>query len=123
MNEVHCPECGNGILRAETDGSFACDGFKDPPRTDMPLVPCEHAVYPASLSGRCANGFERGTGALIHAIDYGAVRLDDYFTGPAVCGAKPGRRSSGWSIRYPGAITCRRCLKRLRAALAGEGKK
>jgi hypothetical protein len=43
------------------------------------------------LAGRCANGGERDGGALYHAVR-------GYC---ALCGAKPGKRSAGWSM-YPG---------------------
>jgi hypothetical protein len=55
------------------------------------------------LAGRCANGAERDSGSKYHAVR-GNV---------ALCGAKPGPRSAGWST-YPGeAVTCPRCLTKL----------
>jgi len=61
------------------------------------------------LAGRCSNGFERDGGARFHAVpadDRGVAYV-------ALCGAKPGRRSAGWSS-YPGeAVTCPRCLRKL----------
>lgn len=58
------------------------------------------------LAGRCADGFEGGHGRLWHAIN-----LDG-----ALCGAKPGRRSAGWSTYtiYGQDVTCPKCLKKLR---------
>ena len=57
-----------------------------------------------SLAGRCSNGMELDHGKLYHA-----VIADDR----AMCGAKPGRRSVGWSSYRVDAVTCPRCLKKL----------
>lgn len=58
------------------------------------------------LAGRCATGEERGKGSLYHMVTIGSH--------VAACGAKPGRRSAGWSS-YPAAeVTCPRCLKKMR---------
>ena len=55
------------------------------------------------MTGRCANGAERDGGTRYHAV----------FDWRALCGAKPGRLSD-WSS-YPGeAVTCPRCLNRLK---------
>jgi len=62
------------------------------------------------LAGRCANGAERDSGTLFHAlpIENGQVR------GRALCGAAPRRRSVGWSEWGHGAaVTCPKCLKKL----------
>jgi len=59
-----------------------------------------------SLSGRCADGFEGGHGTLFHAVEF-----ENYV---AVCGAKPGRRSAGWSMWGHGKdVTCPRCITKL----------
>lgn len=58
-----------------------------------------------SLTGRCANGAERDSGRLYHAVP------DDGYI--ALCGAKPGRRSAGWSSHLGTEVTCRRCLRKL----------
>jgi hypothetical protein len=57
------------------------------------------------LAGRCANGLEGGHGSKWHAVK----------NGEALCGAKPGRRSVGWSeYQILGQlITCPKCLKRV----------
>jgi hypothetical protein len=67
------------------------------------------------LTGRCANGAERGGGHVYHAVPGG-----DWAT--ALCGAKPGRLSAGWDgyesregephnlVKH---VTCQRCLHRL----------
>ena len=58
------------------------------------------------LAGRCANGSELDSGMRWHAV------ADGY---AALCGAKPGRRSAGWSSWYVKGqeVTCPRCLKKL----------
>jgi hypothetical protein len=67
----------------------------------------EDQIVPRRLSGRCADGAERDGGVKYH----GLRRADQ---GRALCGAKPGRRSAGWSP-YPGeAVTCPRCLVKIR---------
>jgi hypothetical protein len=62
---------------------------------------------PRSLAGRCADGAERDSGRLYHAI------RDDESV--AVCGAKPGRMSAGWGDALGGAVTCARCQRKLAA--------
>ena len=57
-----------------------------------------------SLAGRCANGSE-----LDHGTRYHAVQFDSY---RAICGAKPGRRSVGWT-RENKDTTCPRCVAKL----------
>ena len=58
-----------------------------------------------SLAGRCANGSE-----LDHGTRYHAVELDRT---SAFCGAKPGRRSVGWTRELNKEVTCPRCIARL----------
>jgi hypothetical protein len=41
------------------------------------------------------------------------LRDDGYPQEKAVCGAKPGKRSVGWSYRTGSRVTCKRCLARL----------
>lgn len=57
--------------------------------------------------GRCANGAERDSGFVMHAIESGAWT--------ALCGTKPGRQSAGWSHEPAPAdkVNCQRCLKRI----------
>jgi hypothetical protein len=64
----------------------------------------------ARLAGRCANGYERDSGRRFHALE----TYSEF--GKALCGAKPGRLSGGWS-ESPGSVTCPRCLKKLPEAL------
>lgn len=67
----------------------------------------------AQLTGRCANGAQRDAGHLWHAVD-----TDDRFPNfaTAVCGAKPGRRSCGWSDYLGDHATCPKCMKKLAVA-------
>ena len=55
--------------------------------------------------GRCANGAERGSGYVRHAVNGWT----------AVCGAKPGRSSAGWSHEGEtlDKVSCQICRKRL----------
>jgi hypothetical protein len=57
------------------------------------------------LTGRCMNGAERDHGTRAHAVPIGERK--------ALCGAKPGRRSVGWSSYRESTVTCPRCLKKL----------
>lgn len=60
----------------------------------------------ARLAGRCADGAERDSGTLWHAIEAGES--------VALCGAEPGRQSAGWSEHLGTEATCKRCLSKLR---------
>jgi hypothetical protein len=66
----------------------------------------EQGYEARTMTGRCANGAQRDSGVLYHA-----VRLGEW---QAVCGAKHGRRSR-WSEYHGESVTCKRCLKRLEA--------
>lgn len=60
-----------------------------------------------SLAGRCVNGAERDHGTLFHALPVGNGYV-------ALCGAKPGRRSVGWSdYGKHNEVTCPRCIAKL----------
>lgn len=65
------------------------------------------------LAGRCVNGSELGSGTRWHAVPIGEHGM----AWTALCGAKPGRRSAGWSswIVRGQAVTCPRCSKKLEA--------
>lgn len=69
------------------------------------------SVYLAArLAGRCANGYERDQGRRVHAVPHSeTLAANGYCTTPAACGAKPGRRSAGWSVTVE-APSCPRCL-------------
>lgn len=59
------------------------------------------AYFGRRLTGRCASGAEAGAGRLVH-LTSGSAR--------ALCGARPGRLSAGWSdTTY--AATCGRCVR------------
>ena len=58
------------------------------------------------LTGRCRTGSERG-GTKAHAV----AGDSDWAT--ALCGAKPGRLSNGWSDFRPTEITCPKCIAKL----------
>lgn len=77
-------------------------------------IPCHQCEMDRSrgysvkvLAGRCANGSELDSGTRWHAVP------TDSWT--AICGAKPGRRSAGWSSWYvkDQAVTCPRCAKKV----------
>ena len=57
-----------------------------------------------TMTGRCANGAQRDSGVLYHAVMLGQYK--------AACGAVHGRRSR-WSEYHGGVVTCKRCLARL----------
>ena len=63
-----------------------------------------------TLAGRCHDGAERDHGTRRHALPVrGSYWGDDM--GRALCGAKPGRRSVGWTDwGAEKAVTCPRCL-------------
>lgn len=84
-----------------------CQEHFDP----LPCARCEendkrgYAVM--MLAGRCANGSELDHGTKWHAVKPGEYQ--------AICSAKPGRRSAGWSSYtvLNQQVTCPRCLKKL----------
>lgn len=66
-----------------------------------------------SLGGRCANGAEADHGTRFHALPVAGSEYGDR-TDAAVCGARPGRRSIGWT-RWGSdqAVTCPKCIKKV----------
>lgn len=66
---------------------------------------------PASLAGRCANGYERDQGRLVHAVPDASIERNAYSITLAACRAKPGARSGGWSWRMGQAVTCPKCMR------------
>jgi hypothetical protein len=65
----------------------------------------------ASLAGRCANGYERDQGTKVHALPYSKTLVQNAdYTSRALCGAKPGARSAGWSCWGIRLVNCSRCL-------------
>jgi hypothetical protein len=74
-------------------------------------------TLPASLAGRCANGYERGQGVRVHAVPYtDDLARNGYAIQRALCGAKPGPRSAGWSYSGMRLVTCPTCLRALERA-------
>ena len=83
------------------------------------------------LQGRLSNGAQSDHGTQVHAVVRKLVKspmagkvLDNGYVCPekterdvGLCGARPGRRSVGWSFSYNGepepTITCPRCLAKL----------
>ena len=61
---------------------------------------------PMEMLGRLANGFELDHGRRVHAVADGQNK--------AMCGAKPGKRSVGWSRSTSDEVTCPRCVKKLK---------
>lgn len=71
------------------------------------------ATVVASLAGRCTSGEERGQGSRLHIVV--GAHPNSSMAGKGLCGAKPGRRSVGWSLRQGEAATCPRCVKKVYA--------
>src|SRR5688572_12887157 len=63
----------------------------------------DRLYYIGRLAGRCADGFERDGGSLYHAVKGWS----------ALCGAKPGRRSAGWSEHQGDRVTCPKCQRKI----------
>lgn len=76
----------------------------------------------ATKSGRCTCGHERGQGSVLHAVPRGTILTTTQSDAKALCGAKPGARSAGWSStpRPIDQVTCPRCLNAI-AKLTLEG--
>lgn len=69
-------------------------------------------LVPARMTGRCANGFERDGGRVVHLVEAEQLQSPDFRR--ALCGARPGRLSAGWRAEpeAPSGLACRRCLDR-----------
>lgn len=74
-------------------------------------------IVPATLAGRCANGYERGQGQVVHAIECSEdeLRFGIRSYAHALCGKTHGARSAGWCNRRSLEVTCPKCLKKLQA--------
>ena len=70
-------------------------------------------ISPAILSGRCANGHERGKGSVVHAVRCAKdeLRFGIRAYAHALCGKTHGARSAGWSQQTGAEITCVKCKK------------
>jgi hypothetical protein len=64
------------------------------------------------LTGRGRTGSD-SMGTLVHAVE--SVDGELCFE-TAVCGARPGKRSNGWSDYRPARVTCPKCLKKMAQA-------
>lgn len=69
-------------------------------------------IVPAKLAGRCANGYERGQGSVIHAVQIPEGQKEIGFYARSLCGKTHGARSAGWSGRIGEEVTCPKCVKR-----------
>lgn len=77
-------------------------------------------TVPAKLAGRCSDGYERGQGTRVHALENVRQPSPTDIYGDALCKAKPGRRSVGWTPMIGSDVTCPKCLKKL--SLTGAAK-
>lgn len=70
------------------------------------------------LTGRCANGAQRDSGTLYHALPVKEYMGGLFPSSVALCGATFGRRSAGWNAhdKPDHAITCPKCLKKIAKA-------
>ena len=75
-------------------------------------------ILPATLAGRCANGYERGQGRVVHGVQCTEREQQFGITAYAqsMCGKTHGARSAGWCSREDLAVTCPRCLKLIAAS-------
>lgn len=71
-------------------------------------------IATAKLAGRCSDGYERGQGSKIHALENHRQPDPSTIYGDALCKAKPGRRSVGWTPMLNANVTCPKCLKKLK---------
>jgi hypothetical protein len=71
------------------------------------------------MMGRLASGLQGGHGVRVHAVEAGTTAA--YCHGKAICGARPGRRSCGWSDVEKLPISCPKCQAKLIRALEAEG--
>lgn len=69
-------------------------------------------IHTASLAGRCTSGQELGQGTRNHAVNGVVNEAWGELHGVALCGAKPGKRSVGWSLRDDEEVSCPKCLKK-----------
>jgi len=100
--EVFLPVCQKCyVVIVKTDGDL-CPICANENRLGYEIV---------QLTGRCATGEERGRGVLYHAVLPNGRA--------ALCRAKPGIRSAGWSSHHGEEVTCPRCLKIIARRQAG----
>ncbi len=74
----------------------------------------ETILAAAQLAGRCANGYERGAGKVVHAVNVSmhevGVGINSYKY--SLCNKTHGARSAGWSFSE-GDVNCKKCLKEM----------
>lgn len=70
-------------------------------------------ILPVSLAGRCANGFERDRGSIVHLLEASEfeAQFGIRYYARSLCGKTHGARSAGWSTCYGQAATCARCAR------------
>lgn len=74
----------------------------------------KHLILVQKL-GRCANGFEKDHGRIIHGL-VTEYPNDSIQQGIALCGTLPGKRSVGWGQPFQKqtkSINCEKCKKRI----------
>ena len=69
------------------------------------------SIIAAALAGRCANGYERGRGQVIHLLPSEDGFNIAYYA-RSLCGKTHGARSAGWSARVMQPVTCPACKKK-----------
>ena len=74
-------------------------------------------VVPAVLAGRCANGYERDQGRVVHAVPANQDGTDIAYYARSLCGKTHGARSAGWSPRRDLLITCAACRRKQEAVV------
>lgn len=78
------------------------------------------AIVTAKLAGRCTSGLEKGQGVVVHALQ-DPHRNQWEIWGAALCKAKPGPRSVGWTELTDHAVTCAKCLRMISNAKLSRG--
>lgn len=75
----------------------------------------KNTITPATLSGRCANGYERGQGVVVHAVECSEqeLRFGIRAYARSLCGKTHGARSAGWTHRQDLHVTCAKCKKKI----------
>lgn len=67
------------------------------------------ALVPAVLGGRCANGYERDQGRVVHLVHLVSDSQPNDCISTSVCGQRHGARSVGYVPRRELRPTCRAC--------------
>jgi hypothetical protein len=72
-------------------------------------------IVAAKLAGRCSDGWERGQGTKVHALENPLQPNQWTIYGDALCKATPGRKSVGWTPMGDSNVTCPKCLRAIEA--------